>query len=471
MNLRLILAVVVARLAMTASRLTGRGRGSSLPGRLALRICPDILKYYRHQPRKGVIMVTGTNGKTTTNNMLAGILAQAGHKVTANLEGANLMTGVVTAFVRSGSVTGRIDSDYAVLEVDEAVFPLVSGWIKPDLVVVTNFFRDQLDRYGELDTTVKKVLEALKKFSGNQTLILNGDDPLVARLAVESGLPSLFYGIFPERELSSGASYSREAKFCPLCGAGLHYTVYIYSQLGDYSCPGCGFARPCPDLEASAVSEDKTGVRAMVGYGGVGREVKIPVRGLHNLYNAMAALCASLSLQVDPQTALAALGKYLPATGRMETFRYHNRRVLLNLVKNPAGFNRALDALLGHHGAGKQEVLIAINDNDADGRDISWLWDVDFEMLAPQPEKFSRFVCSGQRAEDMALRLKYAGLPVWMVDIEKEYRGAVEQVLKGKGESVSILATYTALWPVEKILSRQAERVKGQDDYSLSPVS
>ena len=471
MRLRLILAVIVARLAMTASRLTGRGRGSSLPGRLALRICPDILKYYRHQPRKGVLMVIGTNGKTTTSNMLTGILRRSGNKVVANWEGANLMTGIVTAFVRAGNVAGRIDSDYAVLEVDEAVFPLLAGWIKPDLVLITNFFRDQLDRYGELDTTITKVLAALKKFAGQETLVLNGDDPLVARLAVESGLPALFYGVLPAPELSGGASSSREAKFCPLCGTTLQYTVYIYSQLGDYLCPGCGFARPCPDLEASAVLEEQSGVRAMVRYGGGRRELAVPVRGLHNLYNALAALCASLALQVEPPTAFAALGEYLPATGRMEIFHYHNRPVLLNLVKNPAGFNRALAVLLGNQGDARQEVLLAINDNDADGRDISWLWDVDFEMLALRPEKFSRFICSGQRAEDMALRLKYAGLPVWMVDIEKDCRRAVEQVLHGEGENVSILTTYTALWPVEKILSRQAKRVNSRDDYRLPSVS
>ena len=471
MNLRLMLAIMVARLAMFASRLTGRGRGSSLPGKLALRIYPDILNHYRSQPRKGVIMVTGTNGKTTTNNMLAGILEQVGHKVVANLEGANLITGVVTAFIRSGSITGRVSIDYAVLEVDEAVFPLVSSWIKPDMVVVTNFFRDQLDRYGELDTTVKKVLAALQKLTGDVKLILNGDDPLVARLAVESGLTTSFYGVMPVQELSTGASYSREAKFCPLCGAGLQYGIYIYSQLGDYACPGCGFARPNPDLEATAVLEEENSIKALVTGTDGHWQVRLPVRGIHNLYNALAAFCASLSLQVAPQTALASLEKYLPATGRMESFRYQNRRVLLNLVKNPTGFNRALFALLGDHGTPKQEVLIAINDNDADGRDISWLWDVDFEMLALHPEKFSRFVCSGQRAEDMALRLKYAGVPVWMIDIEKEYRQAVEQVLNGKGERVGILATYTALWPVEKILSQQAERVKEHDDYSLSSVS
>ena len=471
MYLRLMLAILVARLAMFLSRITGRGRGSTLPGKLALRICPGLLSRFRGQARKGVVMVTGTNGKTTTNNMLAGILEQAGFRVVVNREGANLMTGVATAFIRAGNFTGRINCDYAVLEVDEAVFPLVSTWIKPDTVVVTNFFRDQLDRYGELDTTVQKVMAALPKLPGGVKLILNGDDPLVARLAGETGFPALFYGIRPAPQLSAGPSYSREAKFCPLCGTALSYGIYIYSQLGDYSCPGCGFARPKPDLEASSVFEDQTGLKAAVKGPGGYWEVNLPVRGIHNLYNALAAFTTSLSLGVAPQTAAASLEKYLPATGRMESFRYKDKPVVLTLVKNPTGFNQALSALLRDPGSSRQEVLIAINDNDADGRDISWLWDVDFEVLAQHPEKFSRFVCSGQRAEDMALRLKYAGVPVWMVAVEKEYRRAVDAVLKGKGGAVGILATYTALWPVEKILSRRAERLKHHDSYRVSPVS
>lgn len=471
MKLRLILAIIVARLAMFMSRLTGRGRGSSLPGKLALRIYPGVLSHFRDQPRKGVVMVTGTNGKTTTSNMLAAILEHSGYRVVANREGANLMTGVATAFIRAGSLSGRINCDYAVMEVDEAVFPVVLNRIKPNLVVVTNFFRDQLDRYGELDTTIKKVLQAIMKLPAGTKLVLNGDDPLVARLAGESGYPALFYGVRPAIELSAGASYSREAKFCPFCGTELQYGVYLYSQLGDYNCPGCGFARPLPDLEAISVREDETGIEALVDGPGGRWEVKLPVRGLHNLFNALAACSATLSLGVAPQTAAASLAGYVPATGRMETFRYGNRTVLLTLVKNPTGFNRALSVLLENPEQGKQEVLIAINDNDADGRDISWLWDVDFEMLAPHPEKFSRFVCSGQRAEDMALRLKYAGLPVWMVEVEKDYRRALETALNGKGTAVGILATYTALWPVEKILGRRAERVNEHVSYRVSSVS
>ncbi len=471
MNLRLILAIIVARLAMMASRLTGRGRGSSLPGKLALRICPDLLACYRGQPRRGIVMVTGTNGKTTTSNMLADILKHAGFKVVSNREGSNLLTGIATAFIRAGNLFGRVHYDYAVLEVDEAVFPLATAWIKPDLVVVTNFFQDQLDRYGELDTTIKKVLEAIKKLPGDVDLVLNVDDPLVARLAGESGYPAWFYGIQPARELSPGRVYSRETKLCPFCATTLQYRVFFYSQLGDYSCPGCGFARKRPHVEALAVMEDETGIEAVIECPEGSYKLRLPVRGLHNLYNALAGFTASYCLGVSPETAISSLGGYVPVTGRTEYFRYKEKRVVLTLVKNPTGFNRALSALMAGVGRGKVDVLIAINDNDADGRDISWLWDVDFEMLAEYPEKFSHFVCSGQRAEDMALRLKYAGLPVWMIEIKKEYLPAVETVLDGKGVSASILATYTALWPVEKILSRRAERVKEIAHYRVSPLS
>jgi UDP-N-acetylmuramyl tripeptide synthase len=469
MNLRLILAVLVAKTAMFLSRFSGRGRGSSLPGMLALRIYPGLLKHYRHQARRGVIMITGTNGKTTTSNMLSGVLVRAGYTVVANREGANLLTGVTTAFIRAGSVTARVRCDYAVLEVDEAAFPVVTHWIKPGLVVITNFFRDQLDRYGELDTTIGKVLKAIQKLPPSTRLILNADDPLVARFAGETGYPSRFYGVRPVPELAGDAVYSREAKFCPLCGAEFIYSIYLYSQLGDYKCPRCGFARPRPDIEASFVQVGSNGTTARVDGGERDWKIELPVQGMYNLYNALAAFTASLVLGVDPEAALAGLKMYSPATGRMELFAYGDKKVTLTLVKNPTGFNQALAGLI----AGKpgQDVMIAINDNDADGRDISWLWDVDFEILAQHLDKFNFFICTGKRAEEMALRLKYAGVPVSALHIERDYQRAIDGVLNGRGAAAGLLATYTALWPVEKILARRAERVIYNDSNRVSPVS
>ncbi len=470
MNLRLIIALVAAKLAMYLSKLSGRGRGSSLPGMVALRICPDLLKYYQGRPRNGVIMTTGTNGKTTTSNMLADILENEGYRVVTNREGANLITGVATALIKASTLTARLNCDYAVLEVDEAAFPIVTRWIKPSRVMVTNFFRDQLDRYGELDTTVSKVLDALNKLPGEAKLILNVDDPLVARLSRETGKATIYYGVRPDAVLSSIAAYSRESKFCPFCGGTLVYNIYLYSQLGDYKCPKCGFVRPQPDIEAEDVTSDAVGTKAIIyDHSSSSRGVwplYIPVQGIYNIYNALAAFTTALSLGVMPEKAALSLTAYTPATGRMESFRYGNKQVTLTLVKNPTGFNQALTALLAQKG--RQDIMIAINDNDADGRDISWLWDVDFEVLAQYPEQFNRFICSGQRAEEMALRLKYAGVPIMLLAMEKDYQRAVNAALQGEGAAVGILATYTALWPVEKILGQKAERVSYRADRMSS---
>ncbi len=462
-----VLAVWAAKLIMFLIKLTGLGRASSLPGKVALRVCPSLLGHLGKQTE--CLVVTGTNGKTTTANMLAGILEHAGYTVLANREGANLLTGVATAFARSSTLGARINSDYAVLEIDEAVFPVVIRWIKPRLVVVTNFFRDQLDRYGELDITVSKVVEALNKLQ-HTVLVLNADDPLVARIARESDHAARFYGVFPDARLAGKASYSREAKFCSFCGKMLSYRVYFYSQLGDYKCTQCGFGRPQPDTEAAAVQSDVFATLARVRAGNDTRQMALSVGGLHNLYNALAAVTAAQLLGVKLETAMDSLQCYRPATGRMEIFAYGRKQVVLTLVKNPAGFNQALAGMLAG-GDNSKDVLMVINDNAADGRDISWLWDVDFEVMAGCFGQFTRFVCSGQRAEDMALRLKYAGVPVSLITVEKDYRRAIASVLQGEGTVANIMTTYTALWPVEKILSRWAERAGQHAPYGMSHVS
>ena len=469
MKLRLILALAVAKIAMCLSKLSGRGRGSSLPGMLALRIYPNLLQHYQGQPRKGIIFTTGTNGKTTTSNMLCDILEYNGQLVVTNREGANLITGVTTAFIKAGTLTARLNCDYAVLEVDEAAFPGVTRWLKPSQVIVTNFFRDQLDRYGELDITIGKVLEALKQLPGDVEMILNADDPLVARLSIETGQTAVFYGVRPDMALAGIAAESREAKLCPFCGGTLAYNIYLYSQLGNFTCLQCGFARPQPDIEAAGVTSDGSGTRATIYAKSFANGIwplSLPVQGIYNIYNGLAAFTSALSLGVEPAKAALSLTTYTPATGRMEVFRYGNKQVTLTLVKNPTGFNQALAALLAQRE--RQDILIAINDNDADGRDISWLWDVDFEVLAQYPEQFNWFICSGQRAEDMALRLKYAGVPTELLVIERDFQQAVETSLQGGGAAAGILTTYTALWPVEKILSQKAERVRSNANHMPS---
>jgi UDP-N-acetylmuramyl tripeptide synthase len=441
---------------MWLSRLLGRGKGSSLPGMIALKIFPGILDALAGQTRRGIIMVTGTNGKTTTNNMIAGMVGSAGYGVVANLQGANLISGVTTAFIEKASWRGKVDCDYACLEVDEASFPAVSRKAPPRLVVVTNFFRDQLDRYGELDKTVKFVQDALCQLPESQ-LALNADDPLVAQLQVITGLPALFYGLggnagFPETEKFS----VREARFCPLCGKELFYEYYYYGQLGNFRCSQCGFVRPESSVQAGEIVVTDSGISCRVGYGKDNILLELPLRGLYNLYNALAACSAGLLAGIEAAKISRFLRTYTPATGRMEHFRCHGKNIVLNLVKNPTGFNESLSLLL----ATKEylDVLIAINDNPADGRDISWLWDVDFEVLEKNHRRLNIFVCSGSRAGEMGVRLKYAGVPLEKIVVEPHLKSAVERILDGAGQAAYLMTTYTALWPVEKELRKYVDK-------------
>lgn len=460
MRLGLCAAILAGKVAASLARVCG-WRGSSLPGVVALRLCPGVLPKLVSQVRTGVIIVTGTNGKTTTSNMIARMLAAAGFRVINNREGANLITGVTAAFVRAASLSGRIACDYAVLEVDEASFPRVVPQTNPEVVVVTNFFRDQLDRYGELDTTISFIRRTLAE-RPHVSLVLNADDPLVTQLA-RCARDVIFYGVAPRSTVVPRGSTSREARFCPFCGHPLEYTHYHYSQLGAYQCTGCGFARPRPHVEAAATAVAGQVMRSRVRWEDKVISVVLPTQGVYNLYNALAAFTAGMVLGIDPATAAASLSSYTPATGRLEGFLYHGKPVYLNLVKNPAGFNESLNLVLA--GRGSRDVFIAINDNDADGHDISWLWDVDFEVLAGVKDILS-FVCSGKRGEEMAVRLKYAGVPLRKITAVRNLRAAIDRTLNGRGEAAYFLATYTALWPVEKLLRRRVSRTALQDPHS-----
>jgi len=465
LRLRHAAAVLGAKLVVKISQAAGH-RGSSLPGRIALRINPGALTLMAGMVTRGVVIVTGTNGKTTTNNMLAHILRARGYRVICNQEGANMLTGVTAAFVRHAGVLGRPRYDFAVLEVDENSFPAVTAMVKPTVVVVTNFFRDQLDRYGELDMTIATIRKSLEGL-GDTRLVLNADDPLVAQLG--RGNPSaVYYGVAPYRRVFGRlGEASREARFCPFCGKALNYSFYYYSQLGLWLCPGCGFKRPEADVDAREIRQDQGTLTCKAAYGNRAVPLHLPTQGFYNLYNALAAFTAGLVLGVGPAEMAASLSCYEPATGRLQNFRYGSKQVFLNLVKNPAGFNESLALLLNT--PFKKDVFIAINDNAADGRDISWLWDVDFEALVPAADSLVRFYCSGRRAEEMGVRLKYAGLPPERILIRPDLREAVRAALHGQGEAVYFLATYTALWPVEKELRRLLDRKEA--DYADSMPS
>lgn len=457
--LRFYLALWLALLARWASRMLGRGSGSALPGRLALAICPDILGRLA-QGVGQIIVVTGTNGKTTTNNMLVTLLRAAGYSVVANLAGANLITGVTTAFLAAAGWRGHVRADFASVEVDEASLPVVLKFLSPRLVVVTNFFRDQLDRYGELDKTVAIVARTLQEQEREVQLVLNADDPLVAQLSARTGRPAVFYSLSNRSANWSSCSGAdcREGRFCPFCGRVLEYSYYNYSQLGKYSCPHCGFGRPEPDVTGEQVCQLGGQLSCQVTVKqGQSFKFNLPLEGVYNVYNALAACSAGLYLGLPGRVIAAALASYQTATGRLDRFVYRDKPVLLNLVKNPAGFNAALQ-LIENLEPVPCDILIAINDNAADGRDISWLWDVDFEVLERFADRTGRFVCTGQRGAEMAVRLKYAGVAEQQIVYIPDYDAAVKTVLQAPGRGVYLLATYTALWPVERIVSAYAQR-------------
>ncbi len=445
---RRMAAVTAGKTARILSHIGGFG-GSSLPGRVALQLDPGLVRHLASQISRQVLMITGTNGKTTTSNMVSHILRESGRRVVSNAEGANMPGGVATAFLAQSSLAGTITCDHAVIETDEGHFPAILSDTGASVVAVTNFFRDQLDRYGEIDTTVAAIARAVDKHRPH--LVLNADDPLVYSLS-RVGVSVTTYGLQssdPDRR----ASHAREGRFCPACQTTLSYTLYHYGQLGHYSCPNCAFKRPAPDVVGYDVSDQGSNISCTVRFPDSEHRVVLPTRGLYNLHNALAAAAISVYLGIPPASVVSALRTFRHATGRLQEFKHRGRPVYLNLVKNPAGFNEALGLVVAEKGT--VDVLLALNDNTADGRDVSWIFDAESEMLRTIGERMRMTVCTGLRAEEMAIRLRYAGLDMSRVSVEPKLKDSISRILGGDAGTIYILATYTALWPLEKTLRKR----------------
>jgi UDP-N-acetylmuramyl tripeptide synthase len=429
-----------ANLVAAAIRATGAGQASSLPGKVANALFPRYLSDHARRLDDGLVMVTGTNGKTTTANMAAGVLLGAGRDLVHNAEGANLLSGIATAFARHPRAR------FALLEVDEAIMPLAVQRLRsPGVVVLTNLFRDQLDRYGEVDRLAEGWLRALRPLEGT-TLVANADDPLVTHVAEESGLPTVYFGV--EVEGGGAGNEVSDVAVCPRCATMLTYTARWLSQLGDYRCPQCDFARPPRDLSAVLVPADGPGATARVSGSFGACEVRLRVPGVHNVYNALGALGLSIEVGVDPPSALRTLAAYQPVFGRWSMVRRGDTTVRVNLAKNPAGMNQTLRALGDVPGA--KALVFVLNDNIADGRDISWIWDVDFEELLPTADWV---VTTGTRRHEMALRLSYAGVPDERLDTAAGVGAALGLLAQRRAHSVFLLPTYTALKEVRATLA------------------
>ncbi len=443
--MRKILAIWMARLAVVAGKIVGK-KSSSTPGEIALKICPDIIRILSKELKQGVVATCGTNGKTTTNNLLNSALQKCGYKTVCNNLGANMIGGVATAFVQGCSLFGKFDADWAVLEIDEAFARKVFAHLKPNYMVVTNLFRDQLDRYGEIEATMGLLNDAIDMADGVK-LILNGDDPLSAQFGKNRS--AYYYGIsemvLPQNEAT------KEGRFCAECGEEQTYNYTHYSQLGDYYCPHCGNKRPNIDFEATKI--DLSESMKFVVNGNV--DINVNYRGFYNIYNLLAVYGALSVMGIKANNFNEILKDYKPQIGRMELIDIR-KPFILNLAKNPAGFNQAIQTVMLDKR--KKDVIIAVNDAPSDGKDLSWIWDVEFEKL--RDENLNSLSVSGVRLYDMALRFKYEDIKIDL--LTKNIKEALVKSINSDAEVCYVLVNYTMLFSTQTtMLELQKEQAKG----------
>lgn len=445
------------------SRALGRGGGTTLPGYLAGWIDPALVPGLAQRIPNGSVLVTGTNGKTTTARILAGAVRGAGLEVISNPEGSNLVTGIGTALLTRTDRWGRLavpPSAIGVFEVDEGAFRPAANDLAPRLVVITNLFRDQLDRYFEVDFVAQLWHRALRQLPPSATVVLNADDPQVAYLGEDTPAKVVYFGLEDRQWARRGLEHAADSRRCPRCGRDLLYELSFYAHLGHYACQQCGWRRPDPRFAAWKVDlQGLDGSRSQVTTPAGERTFEVPLGGLYNACNALAATAGAFCLGVDSQLVQAAAQEVVGAFGRLEPVRVGDKQARLLLVKNPSGFNEGLRLVLSQDGP--KRLLLGLNDSGPDGRDVSWIWDVDFEMCRGRA---CLIVASGQRAHDLALRLKYAGLlnpgagasPVPLLveeDIVQAFLAAIART--PPGETLYVLSSYTAMWALRRELVRR----------------
>ncbi|MGD9736214.1 MAG: MurT ligase domain-containing protein [Solirubrobacterales bacterium] len=458
--------VAAARAIGAASRASGRGGGTTLPGRVLLRLEPEAIARLGGRLGGNTTLVSATNGKTTTAGMIAAVLAAEGRPPVHNRAGSNMTWGVATALLEQRGSEG-------LFEVDEAWLPRVAAQLHPALIVLGNLFRDQLDRYGEMEALADEWAATVEACEGGSAFALNADDPLIADLGRDreerprQGVT--YFGIEDASQALPQLQHAFDAKHCRRCGRPYVYERAFVGHLGHYRCPDCGAERPRPDVAATRIE-----LRGMEGSSATVRtpqgeiRLELPLPGLYNVYNALAAVAACLRLGVAPERIAAALGGMRTAFGRVETIDLGGAEVSILLIKNPAGANEVLRTLLleaerrgDGAGAGRAgiDLWIALNDRIADGRDVSWIWDADFELLAAAVR---RVVCVGTRAPEMALRLKYAGWDSERIEVVPEIDASLDRAVALAREGAApgdatprlfALPTYTALLELRKLLA------------------
>jgi UDP-N-acetylmuramyl tripeptide synthase len=447
---RLWAALTAGKLTARLSRSLGLGGGTALPGRVARWVAPDLLGRLARGLPHGVVVVTGTNGKTTTARLVATALQAAGLRVVHNRAGANLPAGLLSTLLLATDGGGRPRADVGVFEVDEAAFPRVGGELQPRVVVLTNLFRDQLDRYAEVDRVAQGWREVLRALGGEAVVCFNADDPQVADVARDAA-QKVAFGIEDPEAGREGLEDAADVRYCYRCGVPYRYRVVFLSHVGHYACPSCGTLRPQPAVRAEAVRVAGTsGFAAELAWDGRRLGVRCALPGLYNVYNVLAAAAAAHALELPPQALQRAVEAMKPAFGRGERLRWQGVCLQILLVKNPAGFNEVLRALRAEP---VQSLWIAIHDRTADGRDVSWLWDVDFESVR---EWDAWVTVTGLRAEDLAVRLKYAGWREDRITVQRDLPRALRHAVARTppGATLYCLPTYTAMLELRALLAR-----------------
>ena len=447
MKIKLTFAILICKSVRTILRVLKRG-GTALPGKIALKVCPDMLE----ELARGVdtVVVTGTNGKTTTSRIIEQAFTESGQKYVANRSGANLITGITTEFAMNADLAGRPRAKIAVIECDEAASKAVLGYIRPKVVLVTNLFRDQLDRFGEITHTLDSIKEGISKTPGS-ILCLNADDSLVASIASEVPNEVVFYGLDAET-CPDRLPEQSDAPHCIRCKTEYEYDWHSYGHLGGFRCPNCGYSRQNPQVYAAKVlARDADSTTVEMDIDGRGMQVHINLPAIYNVYNAVGAAAALTRMGFSPEQAVRAAENFSCGFGRMEKFALGNTTLRMILVKNPAGCNQVMNYLSALSGG--FTMAIGLNDNIADGTDISWIWDAEFEKLVPISDRLSEILVFGKRRAAMALRLKYAGIDMEKVKMYEDY----EQLIKDMGERnepVFIMPTYTSMLELRSHLSR-----------------
>ena len=454
MKIRAFFAILLCKLLRFASRVLHRG-GTAMPGRAALKLCPGLLGMLARQVK--TVAITGTNGKTTSARMIEEAFAGQGLAYLTNRSGANMIDGITTEFVMNSTLFGRVRKEYAVIECDEAAAVTVFPQLRPRVVVVTNLFRDQLDRYGEVTHTLENIREALRSVP-EATLCLNADCSLTASLAGDLPNEVRWFGI------EAGAAPSRpkpelsDATHCIRCKTEYEYDYVSYGHLGGFRCPKCGYRRHRADYAVIDVVEQRPdGSELLMDVRGEQMLVSVNLPAMYNVYNAAGALAAAAEMGVNARAAADALARFRCGFGRMERFDLAGGTRMM-LVKNPAGCNQVIEYLQTMKE--KFVLVICLNDRAADGRDISWIWDADFEGLNALAGRLDEVIVSGDRAEDMRVRIKYAGIDDKCIRLERDYETLLRSLEK-ETRAVCMMPTYTAMLELRQTVIRHC----GGEDF------